>query len=376
MGDEIYLDNNATTKPYPEVLEAMKPFYDRLYGNPSSVHQKGREAKAALDDARQTVARHLNARSPAEVVFVSCATEANTLALRGFLEDSGPDTPHVVSTRIEHPSVLNTLEHLEQTEAIEVDWVSPDQSGFVSPGDVESKLREDTELVSVMTANNEVGTLQPVDEISAICRDQNIVFHTDAVQAMGKIPLDVQDPEVDLLSLSAHKFHGPPGIGILYRRKEIDLAPQLRGGGQEGGVRSGTEAPPLAAGIAKAVELSAERQARTADKTTTLREKLLHGLRDVYGDDLHLLTPLENALPNTLNVSIPGSESDKFLMKLDLKNICVSAGSACHSGAIEVSHVLEAMDVPKKIAARSVRFSLSGMNDEEDIDETIRALRE
>ncbi len=372
----IYLDNNATTRPYPEVLETIQPFFEERYGNPSSVHQKGRDAKTALDEARATAAEAINADSPAEIVFVSCATEANNLALNGSTKQVNGTTPGIITSQIEHPSVLETCQALEAQGAATVTYLTVDENGFIDLADLRDAINENTELVSIMTANNEVGSVQPVQQIADICKENNLLFHTDAVQAPGKIPVDVQDPNVDLLALSAHKFHGPRGIGLLYKRKEIDLPPLLRGGGQEQETRSGTEPVALAAGLSTALDRATEQCASVSDHTGQLRKTLWRGIRDRFGDTAQRNTPGSNSLPNTLNVSFMNKAADKMLINLDLEGICVSAGSACHSGAIEISHVLQAMNVSEEAAKGSVRFSFSHENRMEDVHRTLEVLGE
>lgn len=374
MDEPVYLDNNATTRPYPEVLEAMKPCFQRRYGNPSSVHQLGRDARNQLDECRKRVADALNARSPLEIVFVSCATEANALALRGTVSGVDGDRPHLVTSTVEHPSVLETCRTLEEKGRAEVTYVPVDERGCVSVREVRDAIRPSTELVSIMTANNEIGTRQPVEGISEICRERDIRFHTDAVQVPGKLPIDVQSPPVDFLSLSAHKFHGPRGIGVFYRRKENRVEPLLEGGGQEEELRSGTEATALIAGLAEAIERATGNREEVAEQTRRLREQLWTGLQESWGNRVVRHTPEEGSLPNTLNVSFRGRESDALLISLDLEGICVSAGSACDSGAIEMSHVLEAMAISEEVGMGSVRFSLSTFNTEEDIQYTLEVL--
>lgn len=370
----IYLDNNATTKPYPEVLEAMKPGFQSYYGNPSSVHDLGRKAKSRLDQARKKVADLLNAQSPSEIIFVSCATEANALVLRGMARNTSSSL-HIITSSIEHPSILKTCEDLSERDQANVTFLPVNRHGVIDPLELEENINSSPTLVSIMTANNEVGSLQPIHKISTICKEHEAVFHSDAVQAMGKIPVDVQNPEVDLLSLSGHKFHGPRGIGVLVRKRQIDLDPLLLGGGQEDQLRSGTEPTPLADGLATAMEIVEEKREEHAEDTETLREYFWEKLHHNFGDAVVRNTPpKELSLPNTLNVSFLEKEADKMLIKLDLNDICVSAGAACHSGAIEVSHVLQAMDVPEDVARGSVRFSLSHDTTEEEINRTLSVL--
>ncbi len=372
--DIIYLDNNATTRPYSDVLESMAPFFEDRYGNPSSVHKMGRDARTALDEARSDIADRLNADSPAEVLFVSCATEANTLAIRGIVNASCTDRDRIITSQIEHPSVLETCEAMEDEGTADVHYLNVDDRARVDTDELREVITEETRLVSIMTANNEVGTVQPMGEISSICSEYDVLLHTDAVQVPAKAPLNVQDPSVDLLSLSAHKFHGPRGIGLLYKSKEVDLEPILRGGGQESELRSGTEPVALASGMSTALDLAMDKREDTVRRLDQLRQLLWKGLSDHFGDRVCLNTPLESSLKNTLNVSFLHNESDKMLINLDLEGICVSAGSACHSGAIEVSHVLDAMDVPEEVAASSVRFSLSHENTKQEIRQTIECL--
>lgn len=371
--NRIYLDNAATTQLDEVVLEQMLPWLRERYGNASSVYQTGREARKAVEEARRQVARALNCTAP-EVFFTGSGTESDNWAIKGAAWAHQDKGRHIVSTAIEHHAVLHTLQALEK-QGFSVTYVPVNEFGRVSPEDIRAAMRDDTILVSVMAANNEIGTLQPIAQIGQIAKAQGVLFHTDAVQAVGAIPVDVEDWQVDLLSLSAHKFHGPKGAGALYVRKGVRLEPLLHGGAQERNRRAGTENLPGIVGLGKAIELACEDIEGKAQAVTELRDMLIAGiLADIpqvrlNGDPVH-------RLPNNVNISVRFVEGEALLLRLDLAGIAASSGSACTSGSLDPSHVLLAIGLPHEIAHGSLRLSLSKRTTREEIEEVLRVLGE
>ena len=366
----IYLDNAATTAVSPEVLEAMLPYFTQVSGNASSIHGYGREAKRAIENARRQVMRALTAAAPQEIYFTSGGTESDNWAIKGAALAIGKG--HIVTTAIEHHAVLHTCQWLEK-QGYTVTYLPVDEYGRVTAAQVEAALREDTILVSVMAANNEVGTLQPIAEIGALCRARGVLFHTDAVQAAGAIPLDVQAMNIDLLSLSGHKLHGPKGAGVLYVRKGVKIETLLHGGAQERGFRAGTENVPAIVGLGKAVELAQEHLAQNAAQVMRLRDKLISGLMErVPGAKLNG-HPTER-LPNNVNISFDRVEGEALLLRLDLVGVAGSSGSACTSGAIDPSHVLLALGLTPSQANGALRLTLSTDTTEEEIDAVLDIL--
>lgn len=366
----VYLDHAATTPVDPRVVEAMKPYWTEAFGNPSSLHAEGRRALQALDEARNQVAAVLGA-DPEEIVFTAGGSEADNLAISGVLGAAGSRKYHVVTSAVEHHAVLYTCQFWLR-QGYEVTVLPVDEYGQVRPADLAAALRPDTALVSIMMANNEVGTLQPVAELAALCRERGVLFHTDAVQAVGAVPVHVRELGVDLLSLSAHKFYGPKGAGALYVRKGVRLQPLIHGGGQERTRRAGTENIPGIVGLAAALRLAqAEMTERTAH-IRSLRRRLEEGLLRLPGTRLN--GHPERRLPGHVNVSFAGVESEPLLVNLDLAGIAASGGSACTSGSLEPSHVLKAMGVPGEWIRGSVRFSLGRENTEADVDRVLSVL--
>ncbi|GAB4257275.1 MAG: cysteine desulfurase NifS [Thermoleophilia bacterium] len=366
----VYMDHAATTPTHPEVAEVMDVWIREQYGNPSTLYALGGQAAQAREQAREQVASFLNAR-PDEIYFTSGGTESDNWALKGVADAHRKKGKHLVTSSIEHHAVLDTIEFLEK-RGYEVTRVPVDSTGLVDPEDVRKALREDTILVSLMHANNEVGTIQPIAEIGEIVKERGIIFHTDAVQTVGKIPVDVEELKVDLLSLSGHKIYGPKGIGALYIRKRVRVTPLLHGGGQERRRRAGTENMPGILGLAKAVEIAERTLSREAERERKMRDRLWDGLKDRI-PHIALNGDLDKSLPNMLNFRVEGIEGEAMILCLDMNRIGVSSGSACTTGSLDPSHVLLAMGIPAEEAHGSLRISLGRSNTEEDIDYFLEA---
>lgn len=366
----IYLDNNATTQVPDSVREAMIPYLDMVHGNPSSIHTTGRDAREAVENARRQVARLINAQ-PRRIIFTGGGSEADNLALKGAAFSHRNQGNHIITTSIEHPAILSTCRFLEKL-GYRVTYLEVDENGWLAPEKLTEAITEDTILVSIMMANNEVGTILPIKELCAIAHQRGILFHTDAVQAIGKLRVDVQELNVDLLSLSGHKFHAPKGIGALYLKKGVELEPLIHGGKQESGLRAGTENVPAIVGLGKAAELALHTM-RDAEKIKSLRDKLEAGIKKLV-PEARLNGHPENRLPNTLNLTLPGLRGESLVLALDKHGISFSSGSACKSGSPEPTHVLMAMGRTEEEAHCSVRFSLSRNTKEQDIKETVSAL--
>jgi cysteine desulfurase len=366
----IYADNNATTQVASEVLEEILPYFHDLYGNPSSMHSFGGQVAGRLREGREKLARLIGA-TPAEILFTSCGTESDNTAIRAAIA-SHPDKKHIVATRVEHPAVKNLCEHLGR-HGYRVTFLPVDRQGRLDLEHLHKVLSSDTAIVSIMWANNETGVIFPIEEIAQMVREMGIVFHTDAVQAAGKIPIDMGQIPVDMLSLSGHKLHAPKGIGALYVRKGTKFSPFLIGGHQEGGRRGGTENVASIIGLGKACELALEHLGEENERVKSLRDKLENGILKgipsamVNGDR-------EHRLPNTTSISFEYVEGEAILLMMNEFGICASSGSACTSGSLEPSHVLRAMGVPFTAAHGSIRFSLSIYNTEEEIDFIIEKL--
>lgn len=368
----VYLDHSATTPVDPEVAKLMMTYYTEKFGNPSSVHSFGREAKAALENARESVANLLGA-DPREITFTSGGTEADNLAIIGTAEALSKKGKHIITSAVEHHAVLETCEFLEKN-GYELTIIPVDEEGIVSVVDVEKAIRPDTILITIMHANNEVGAIQPIAEIGKLAREKGIVFHVDAVQSFGKIPIDVKTINVDLMTVSSHKIYGPKGVGALYIRKGVRVIPRIYGGGQEKKRRSGTENTPGIIGFGKACELAAERMEEQALLEAKLRDKLMNGILEKI-DYVKVNGPRgENRLPGNLNVSIQFVEGEALLLSLDMMGIAASSGSACTSGSLDPSHVLLAMGLSHEIAHGSLRFSFGRQNTEEDVDYVLEQL--
>ena len=369
----IYLDNGATTKMSQAAIHAMLPYMDTIYGNPSSLHSAGQAAAEALADARQRIANRLGC-SAVEITFTSGGSEADNQAILSAARlGARKGKRHIISTAFEHHAVLHTLNKLEK-EGFTITLLDVHENGIVLPEQVRDAIREDTCLVTVMYANNEIGSIQPIREIGAVCREKGVLFHTDAVQAAGHLPIHVQEQNIDMLSLSAHKFHGPKGIGVLYARKAILLTPLIEGGAQERGKRAGTENVPAIMGMAAALDEACEHLDENAAKLTALRDKLIAGLSEIphsilNGDAVH-------RLPGNVNFCFEGIEGESLLLLLDDKGICASSGSACTSGSLDPSHVLLAIGRVHDIAHGSLRLTLSEEITAEDVAYTIQAVKE
>jgi len=366
----IYLDNNATTKVAPEVLDEMLPYFSEFYGNPSSMHTFGGNIGRKIREAREKVATILGA-APEEIVFTSCGTESDSTAIRAAIL-SNPDKRHIITTRVEHPAVKNLGEYFAKN-GFRVTFVPVDRKGRLDIDYLYENLTDDTAIVSIMWANNESGTIFPIEELYKTIKEREIVFHTDAVQAIGKIPIDVSKIEVDMLSLSGHKFHGPKGIGVLYIRKGTKFSPYVIGGHQESGRRGGTENVASIIGIGKACELAMEHLDERNTRVKKLRDKLETEILKRIPNTIVNGDP-ENRLPNTTSIAFEYVEGESILLMMDEFGICASSGSACTSGSLEPSHVLRAMGVPFTAAHGSIRFSLSIYNTEEEIDFIIEKL--
>ena len=367
---KIYLDNNATTRVADEVREAMLPYLEAVHGNPSSIHGVGRDAREAVENARRQVAKLINTR-PRRIIFTGGGSEADNLAFKGVAFAHQDKGKHIITTSIEHPAILGAGGFLEKL-GYEVTYLDVDEDGWLSPDKLKKAIREDTILVSIMMANNEVGTILPVKELCAIAQEKGVLFHTDAVQAVGKIKVDVEDLGVDMLSMSGHKFHGPKGMGVLYVKNGVRLEPLIHGGKQENGVRAGTENVPAIVGLGKAAELALKAM-KEGENLSALRDKLEAGIRKLV-PKARLNGLADNRLPNTLNLTLPGLRGESLVVALDQHGISLSSGSACKSGSPKPTHVLMAMGRTEEEAHCAVRLSLSNRTSEHDIDETISAL--
>lgn len=368
---EIYLDNNATTKVHEEVIEAMMPFFSSYFGNPSSMHKFGRQARVKIDDARDKVALLMNSE-PSEIVFTSGGSESDNLAIKGVAWAFRNKGNHIITSAIEHPAVLNTCKYLETT-GYKVTYLPVDEDGIVDVRYLKDSITNSTILISIHYANNEIGTLQPIAEICAIAHEHKVLFHTDAVQAFGKIKFDVKELNVDMASVSAHKLYGPKGAGALYIKKGIKLHPLIHGGSHEKKRRAGTENVPAIIGFGKACEIASRDMDREMGRVKELRDRLHEGFNRKIRH-IKLNGHPEKRLPNTINLSFKFVEGESLLINLDLEGVAVSTGSACSSGSLEPSHVLVAMGIPHEIIHGSLRFSLGRFNTVEDVDYVIEVL--
>ena len=367
----VYADNAATTQMSENVLKAMMPLLTDIYGNPSSLHSIGQVAKEYLENARETVADCIGA-DPKEIYFTSGGSEADNQAIRSAAYiGARKGKKHIISSKFEHHAVLHTLDALKK-EGFTVTLLDVYSNGVVKPEDVENAITDETCLVTIMTANNEIGTIQPIAEIGKICKEKGVLFHTDAVQAVGHIPVNVKDMNVDMLSVSAHKFHGPKGVGFLYARKGILLTNIIYGGAQERSKRAGTENMASIVGMATAIKDATDHLEENAAKVTAMRNRLIDGLKGIERSRIN--GDLEHHLPGTLNMCFEGIEGESLLLLLDAKGICASSGSACTSGSLDPSHVLLSIGVPVEIAHGSLRLSISEYNTMEQMDHIVESI--
>ena len=372
MSKCIYMDNAATTQVYPEVFDAMKPYFTEFYGNPSSIYSFAGNSKKAVEDARKTIADFLGARTE-EIYFTGGGSESDNWALKATADAYANKGKHIITSKIEHHAILHTCEYLEK-KGFEVTYLDVDENGFVNPADVEKAIRPDTILVSIMTANNEIGTIEPIAEIGKIAKDHGVLFHTDAVQAFGHIPMNVDEMNIDMLSASGHKINGPKGIGIMYIRKGVKIRSFVHGGAQERQRRAGTHNVPGIVGIGKAVELARDNMKERMEYETKLRDHLISRVMEeipyakLNGDKV-------KRLPNNVNVCFRFIEGESMLILLDQNGVCGSSGSACTSGSLDPSHVLLAIGLPHEIAHGSLRLTLSEKNTMEEVDFTVDKLK-
>ena len=372
MSKCIYMDNAATTQVYPEVFEAMKPYFTEFYGNPSSIYSFAGNSKKAVEDSRKTIADFLGAKTE-EIYFTGGGSESDNWALKATADAYGNKGKHIITSKIEHHAILHTCEYLEK-KGFEVTYLDVDENGFVNPADVEKAIRPDTILISIMTANNEIGTIEPIAEIGKIAKEHGVLFHTDAVQAFGHIPMNVDEMNIDMLSASGHKINGPKGIGIMYIRKGVKIGSFVHGGAQERKRRAGTHNVPGIVGIGKAVELARDNMKERMEYETKLRDHLISRVMEeipyakLNGDKV-------KRLPNNVNVCFRFIEGESMLILLDQNGVCGSSGSACTSGSLDPSHVLLAIGLPHEIAHGSLRLTLSEKNTMEEVDFTVDKLK-
>jgi cysteine desulfurase len=366
MGDRtIYLDHAATTYVKPEVFDAMKPYFCEHFGNASSIYSMGRESKKAVEEAREQVAKAIGAEAR-EIYFTGSGSEADNWVLKGIAAANKKKGNHIITSAIEHPAIMNSCKYLEG-EGFEVTYLPVDGDGLVSLEQVKSAIKQNTILISIMFANNEIGTIQSIQEIGAIAKEKGVLFHTDAVQAVGNIPIDVVKMNIDLLSLSGHKFYGPKGIGALYIRKGVKISSFIHGGQQERGKRASTENIPAIIGLGKAIELATQNIDEYNKKLISLREKTIEGLMAKI-PYIRLNGHRSNRLPGNVNISFQFIEGESLLLMLDMKGVCGSSGSACSSGSLDPSHVLMAIGLPHEIAHGSLRLTFGDENTQEDVD--------
>lgn len=361
----IYADNAATTKVSEPVLQAMMPYFTEQYGNASSIYELGRSAKKALETARETVAKSIGAE-PSEIFFTSCGSESDNWAIRSVCERlAAKGKKHIITSVFEHHAILHTCQAMEKN-GFEVTYLPVYENGIVKPEDVKNAIREDTAIVTIMYANNEIVTIQPVEEIAAICKEKGVIFHTDAVQAVGHVKIDVHAQGIDMLSISGHKIHAQKGVGALYVRKGIPMTNLIYGGAQERNRRAGTENIPAIVGFAKAMELANTDIEERGRKTAVLRDRLIEGILKLPRTRLN--GDREKRLPGTVNISIEGVEGESLLLMLDMNGICASSGSACTSGSLDPSHVLLALGLKHEVAHGSLRLSINEDTTDEDVD--------
>ena len=367
----VYLDNAATTRVRPEAIEEMLPYFTDYYGNASSVHMYGQEAKKGLDIARERIAKALGAEAN-EIIFTAGGTESDNTVIFGVAKKYAHKGKHIITTAIEHHAVLHACEQLEH-EGYRITYLPVDEYGRVTAKQVEDAICDDTILVTIMFANNEIGTIMPIAEIGKVCKEKGVLFHTDAVQAVGHVPVNVKEMNIDMLSLSGHKFHGPKGTGVLYMRKGLRVPSLIVGGAQERTRRAGTENVPAIVGMSKALEIAVEHMDETSKRMTALRDRLIKGILEI--PETRLNGHPTDRLPNNVNISIRYIEGESILLMLDMNGIAASSGSACTSGSLDPSHVLLAIGLSHEIAHGSVRLTLSEYTTEEEVDYTIEVLK-
>ncbi|HRX44233.1 MAG TPA: cysteine desulfurase NifS [Candidatus Dojkabacteria bacterium] len=371
MDKNIYLDNAATTKLSSEALDSMMPYLTVGYGNPSSIYSIGRESRKAIESAREQVAKALSCDSN-EIYFTSGGSESDNWAIKGVAFANENKGKHIITTSIEHHAVLHTCKYLEKY-GFEITYLPVKSNGIIDINDLKKAIRKDTILISIMYANNEIGSIQPIKEIGEMAKEHNIYFHTDAVQAIGNIPINLKEVNIDLLSLSAHKFHGPKGVGVLYIRKGVKISNMIHGGGQEKNMRAGTENVAGIVGLGKAIELATIDIEKKSKYLITLRERLIKGIMESIPDTILNGDPI-NRLPGNVNVCFKYIEGESILLMLEIKGICASSGSACTSGSLNPSHVLLAIGLPHEIAHGSLRLTLSEENTQEEIEYVLETL--
>ena len=366
-----YFDNSATTRIKEEVLTEMFPFLSREYGNPSSLYSIGRKSKRAIEEARKRVASLINCNSE-EIYFTSCGSESDNTALKGIAYANQNKGKHIITSKIEHPAILHSCQNLEK-KGFEVTYLDVDKDGFVNLQTLENSIRQDTILISVMFANNEIGTIEPIQEIAKIAHKNGIIFHTDAVQACGNIPIDVQKMDIDMLSLSGHKIYAPKGIGALYVKKGIEFERFMDGGHQEKNKRSGTENVAEIVALGKACQIAEKNMEEYQNKLRTLRNYCLEEMKKSFSN-IHINGTMEKRLPGNINISFEGQDATELLYKLDEMGICASGGSACSSGDNSPSHVLTAIGLPSELAKGAIRFTFGDFNTKDDVDYLIAAI--
>ncbi|WP_346869286.1 cysteine desulfurase NifS [Clostridium sp. UBA5119] len=371
MNKTVYMDYAATTYTKPEVLEDMIPYFTEFYGNPSSIYSISRETKKAIDKARNRIAKAINA-DPAEIYFTGGGSEADNWAIKGIALANKNKGNHIITTKIEHHAVLHTCEYLEK-QGFEVTYLDVDEEGFIRLEELKDAIKPSTILVTIMTANNEIGTVQPIKEIGAICKERKVFFHTDAVQAIGHIDMDVKNMDIDALSLSGHKIYGPKGVGVLYLRKGIKIHNLVHGGAQERNRRAGTENVAGIVGLGKAIELAMENLTEEKERLTYLRDKLIKGLLEIPYSKLNGSVG-DKRLPGNVNISFEFIEGESVLLMLDAKGICASSGSACTSGSLDPSHVLLSIGLPHEVAHGSLRLTMGAKTTEEEVDYVIETV--
>lgn len=370
--DIRYFDNSATTRIKEEVLEEMFPYLSIQYGNPSSIYSIGRNAKRAIEESRKRVASLINCK-PEEIYFTSCGSESDNTALKGIAYNNSEKGKHIITSKIEHPAILNTCENL-QKHGFEISYVGVKKDGIINLEELKNLIRKDTILISIMFANNEIGTIQPIEEIAQIAHKNNIIFHTDAVQAVGNIPIDVQKMKIDMLSLSGHKIYAPKGIGALYIRKGIEFERFIDGGHQEKNKRAGTENVAEIVGLGKACKIANQNIDQYQEKLKNLRDYCLNKIKENI-PEIHINGTMEKRLPGNINISFENVESNELLFRLDELGICASGGSACSSGDNNPSHVLTAIGTPSELAKGAIRFTFGDFNTKEDVDYLVESLK-